>query len=88
MFVPLLSYSGVSTCVLGSEYVRNYLLAINYYFCRVAAPFNNMFDYKIREGHCKTRNAISLLESIGLPSPIIEVARLNAEKLDKQLKRD
>ncbi len=43
---------------------------------------NNMFDYKLKEGHCTTRNAITLLEAIGFPSDVISTARKVASELE------
>lgn len=48
---------------------------------RETTDLNNLFDYKIRSGPCTTRNAISLLESIGFPADVISAARHNASKL-------
>jgi len=40
------------------------------------------FDYKIKEGISSTRNAIRLLEHIGYPKEIVEMAFKRAESLD------
>ena len=39
------------------------------------------FDYKIKQGPCKSRNAIHLLEISGYPEGIIKEASSTAEKL-------
>lgn len=46
------------------------------------ADLDNMFDYKVRQGPCTSRNAIALLEAIGFPEQIIGGAKVNAVKLE------
>ena len=53
----------------------------SFHFRETADP-DNMFDFKLREGHSSTRNAITLLESIGFPADVISNARKFASNLD------
>lgn len=46
------------------------------------ADLENMFDYKLKKGHCASRNAITLLEAIGFPPDVISVARKIASDLE------
>jgi DNA mismatch repair ATPase MutS len=41
-----------------------------------------VFDYRLREGPARTRNAIALLEVGGAPPEVVERARLRAAALD------
>lgn len=42
------------------------------------------FDYKLKEGPSKTRNAIRLLESLGFDQEIVSLAKSRAESLTKE----
>ena len=53
---------------------------LSYHF-QETADLENMFDYKLKEGHCTTRNAITLLQAIGFPSDVISAARKIASDL-------
>jgi len=53
----------------------------SFYF-EESGDLNNMFDYKIKDGHCKSRNAISLLAAIGFPASVIEAANNNVSQLE------
>ncbi|MGJ8529922.1 MutS-related protein [Maritalea sp.] len=44
------------------------------------------FDFKIRSGVCRTRNALKLMEAMGYPRGIIERANEIASKIDKKKK--
>ena len=41
------------------------------------------FDYKIKEGISKTRNAIKVLEYVGYPKEITDYSKEYAKELDK-----
>ncbi len=56
---------------------------ISYHF-QETSDLDNMFDYKLKEGHCTTRNAIALLEAIGFPSDVISEARKIALDLENR----
>jgi DNA mismatch repair ATPase MutS len=43
------------------------------------------FDYKLKKGVSKTRNAIRLLEYIGYPNEIIQKSYKKSEKLEKYI---
>ena len=51
---------------------------------RETADIDKMFDFKIHHGHCKTRNAITLLEGIGFPSSVIDAARENTLQIERR----
>lgn len=42
------------------------------------------FDYKIRSGVCKSRNAIKLMASLGFPNEIVEKAKLVANQIGEK----
>jgi DNA mismatch repair ATPase MutS len=46
-----------------------------YYFCEKLKGNDVIFDYKLREGISHSRNAIRLLQLIGFPNEIVEVAK-------------
>ncbi len=49
---------------------------------RETTDVGTMFDYRLRDGPVRTRNAIMLLEAIGFPADVIGVARRIASELD------
>lgn len=46
------------------------------------SDLKNLFDYKLKEGHCTSRNAIALLEAIGFPADVVDQARRVASDLE------
>ena len=42
------------------------------------------FDYKIRPGVCKSRNALKLMASLGFPESIVEKAQVVANEIDQK----
>lgn len=56
-----------------------------YYFSEKVDTKGLSFDYKIKKGVSKTRNAIKLLEHIGYPGEIIKKSFTRAEKLEKYM---
>ena len=55
-----------------------------YHFSEHVENQNISFDYKIKEGKMKTRNAIKILEVNGYPSELIAEAREISYEMDKQ----
>jgi DNA mismatch repair ATPase MutS len=53
-----------------------------YHFEETVQPDGLTFDFKIRPGPARTRNAIALLEIHGAPSQIVEQARRRVAELD------
>lgn len=53
----------------------------SYHFRETTDP-NKLFDYKIHAGNCSTRNAITLLESVGFPAVVTDAARRLATELE------
>ena len=43
-----------------------------------------LFDYRLREGHVTTRNAIALLATIGFPADVVAAAGKIASMLDRE----
>lgn len=56
-----------------------------YYFSEKVNETGLTFDYKIKKGVTKTRNAIKLLDFIGYPKEIINNSFKRAEKLEKYI---
>lgn len=56
-----------------------------YYFSEKVDSKGLSFDYKIKKGVSKTRNAIKLLEHIGYPKEIIKKSFVRAEKLEEYM---
>lgn len=56
-----------------------------YYFSEKVDSKGLSFDYKIKKGVSKTRNAIKLLEHIGYPREIIKRSFTRAEKLEEYM---
>lgn len=56
-----------------------------YYFSEKVDNKGLSFDYKIKKGVSKTRNAIKLLEHIGYPNEIIKKSFVRAENLEKYM---
>ena len=57
-----------------------------YYFSENVDSKNGLsFDYKLKRGVSKTRNAIKLLDYIGYPKEIIKKSYLRAETLEKYM---
>ena len=54
----------------------------NYHFSDQFAESGLQFDYHLRKGISSTRNAITLLDSLGYPSGIVESARRRLARLD------
>jgi len=53
-----------------------------YHFSEIISEDKVDFDYKLKEGKLKTRNAIRILEINQYPNTVIEEAKSLAEKLD------
>jgi len=43
---------------------------------------NKPFDYKIRPGVCRSRNALNLMASMGFPKTVVEKARILANQVE------
>lgn len=56
----------------------------NYHFKEQVADKNVLFDYKLREGRAVSKNAIKLLEVMGYPNQVTEMASENAEYFLKE----
>lgn len=52
-----------------------------YHFTEVVEEDKIAFDYKLKEGNLKTRNAIRILELNGYPPEVIREARFLSEKM-------
>lgn len=55
----------------------------NYHFCESYEDGVIGFDYKLKSGRCENRNAIKLLDALGLAYEIIEGAERTAEYFEK-----
>ncbi len=58
----------------------------NVHFEETVTDDDVTFDYKIKEGAARTRNAIKLLKVNGFPQPVISAAEQLAEKLSEERK--
>lgn len=52
-----------------------------YHFCEQMKEYDILFDYKIHEGICKSKNAIKLLDFVGFPEEIVEDAKVYVQNI-------